>query len=163
MKLVPSGSRGADRALDGWHDDHGAWPIGSQELFAAGGRVSGVVLLDTSTGKLAEITFGLPAVFARGGAVLPVVMKGMQRRKTIVEKGRSQAGDVLWVFIKRIAFGGPVDPGLAEFVDTQMIAATPVDVIADFYPALMSHDKLSALDALRGTATWRSSVATRIW
>ena len=118
------------------------------ELFAAGGRVSGVVLLDTSTGRLAEITLGLPAVFARGGAVLPVVMKGMQRRKAIIEKGRSEAGDVLWVFIKRIAFGGPVDPGLAEFV-AQMIAATPVDVIAEFYPALMSHDKLSALGALR--------------
>ena len=118
------------------------------ELFAPGGRVSGVVLLDTSTGKLAEITLGLPAVFARGGAVLPLVMKGMQRRKAIVEKGRSEAGDVLWVFIKRIAFGGPVEPGLAEFV-AQMIAATPVDVIADFYPALMSHDKLAALDTLR--------------
>ena len=118
------------------------------ELFGRDGRVAGVVLLDTSTGKLAEITLGLPAVFARGGAVLPVVMKGMQRRKAIVEKGRSQAGDVLWVFIKRIAFGGPVDAGLAEFV-AQMIAATPVDVIADFYPALISHDKLAALGALR--------------
>jgi pimeloyl-ACP methyl ester carboxylesterase len=118
------------------------------ELFTPGGRVSGVLLLDTSTGRMAEITLGLPAAFARGGVVLPVVMKGMQRRKAIVEAGRSQAGDVLWVFIKRIAFGGPVDPGLAEFV-AQMIAATPVDVIADFYPALINHDKLAALGNLR--------------
>jgi pimeloyl-ACP methyl ester carboxylesterase len=118
------------------------------ELFAADGRVSGVVLLDTSTGKMAEITLGLPAVFARGGVVLPTVMKGMQRQKAIVERSRSEASDILWVFIRRVAFGGPVDPALAEFV-AQMIAATPVDVIADFYPALINHDKLAALDTLR--------------
>ena len=117
------------------------------ELFAADGRISGVVLLDTSTGKLGEITLGLPAFMARGGTVLPTVLKGMQRQKTIVERGRAEAGDILWVFIRKVAFGGPVDPGLAEFV-AQMIAATPVDVIADYYPALMSHDKLSALGVL---------------
>lgn len=120
------------------------------ELFVANGRVSGVILLDTSTGKMAEITLGLPAAFARGGAVLPTVIKGMQRQKTLVEKGRAEAGDILWVFIRKVAFGGPVDPGLAEFV-AQMIAATPVDVIGDFYPALMDHDKLSALGNLRET------------
>ena len=51
---------------------------------------------------------------------------------------------MLWVFIRKVAFGGPVEPGLAEFV-AQMIAAPPRwSVIADFYPALMSHDKLAA-------------------
>ena len=120
------------------------------ELFAADGRVSGVVLLDTSTGKLAEITFGLPAVMARAGVVLPTVLKGMQRQKAIVERGRAEAGDLLWVFIRKVAFGGRVEPGLAEFV-AQMIAATPVDVIADFYPALTNHDKLAALGNLQET------------
>ncbi|MCW2494078.1 alpha/beta hydrolase [Jatrophihabitans sp.] len=121
------------------------------ELFQADGRVAGVVLLSTSTGRLAEVTLGLPAVFARGGVVLPVVMKGMQRQKGIVEKGRSEAGDILWVFIKRAAFGRHVEPGLVEFV-AQLIAATPVDVIAEFYPALISHDKLVALGNLRHTS-----------
>jgi pimeloyl-ACP methyl ester carboxylesterase len=120
------------------------------ELFAADGRVAGVVLLSTSTGKMAEVTLGLPAFFARGGIILPTVMKAMRRQKGIVEKGRSEAGDILWVFIKRIAFGGPVEPGLVEFV-AQMIAATPVDVIADFYPALISHDKLASLGNLVST------------
>jgi len=32
-----------------------------------------------------------------------------------------------------------------------MIAATRIEVIADFYPALMSHDKLSALPVLAET------------
>jgi pimeloyl-ACP methyl ester carboxylesterase len=120
------------------------------ELFAAEGRVAGVVLLDTSTGKLAELTFGLPAAFARGGVVVPAVVHGLRRQKAIVERGRAQAGDVLWVFLKRVAFGGPVEPGLVEFV-AQMIASTPVDVIADFYPALISHDKLAALGQLAQT------------
>ena len=120
------------------------------DLFAADGRISGVILLDTSTGRMGEVTLGLPAILARGGVVLPTVMKGMQRQKVIVEKGRSQAGDIMWVFIRRVAFGGPVEPGLVEFV-AQMIAATPVDVIADFYPALINHDKLRALGTLRDT------------
>jgi pimeloyl-ACP methyl ester carboxylesterase len=120
------------------------------ELFATGGQVAGVVLLDTSTGKLAELTFGLPAVFARGSVVMPAVINGMRRQKNVVEAGRAQAGDVLWVFIKRVGFGGRADPGLVEFV-AQLIAATPVDVIADFYPALISHDKLSALGNLSET------------
>ncbi len=35
----------------------------------------------------------------------------------------------------------------------QMIAATPVDVLADFYPALVGYDKLAALPVLRPIPT----------
>ena len=43
----------------------------------------------------------------------------------------------------------------------QMIAATPVEVVADFFPALDAHDKLSALTVLRDVETLRSRSATR--
>ena len=35
-----------------------------------------------------------------------------------------------------------------------MIAATPVEVVADFFPALNAHDKLSALGRLRELETF---------
>jgi pimeloyl-ACP methyl ester carboxylesterase len=40
-----------------------------------------------------------------------------------------------------------VSPTVVDFLE-QMIRATPIDVIAEFYPALMVHDKLDALETL---------------
>jgi pimeloyl-ACP methyl ester carboxylesterase len=121
------------------------------ELFAADGRIAAVGLLSTSTGKLATVTFGLPAALSYVGApVTRMVLRGASREAPIVERGRARITDVAWVFVKRVAFGPDVDPALVEFM-TRMIGATPVDVISDFFPALMAHDKLKALDALVDT------------
>jgi pimeloyl-ACP methyl ester carboxylesterase len=57
---------------------------------------------------------------------------------------------VAWVFLKRLAFGGEVDPALVEYL-SRMIAETRIEVIADFYSTLMNHDKLAALGDLRET------------
>ena len=47
------------------------------ELF--GPRVIGVALMSTSTGRLAEVSFGLPAVTARLRApVMPLVLRAMR-------------------------------------------------------------------------------------
>lgn len=121
------------------------------DLFGPDGRVRGVLLADTSTGKLAAVTLGLPAGAARvSGPLLPLLLRGARRGRPVVELGRARLTDVAWVFVKRLAFGPDVDPGLVEFVSA-MIARTSVDVIADFYPSLMSHDKLAALKQLDGT------------
>jgi len=120
-------------------------------LFGPDGRVAGVVLISTTTGKLATITFGLPAALARvGGPVLPLILRGARREAALIERGRARVTDVAWVFVKRLAFGGPVSAGCVEFL-TRMIGETPVDVIADFYPALMDHDKLDAVGVLSDT------------
>lgn len=121
------------------------------ELFGPSGRVGGVLLADTSTGKLAAVTLGLPAALSHvSGPVLPLVLGGARRGASVVERGRARLTDVAWVFVKRLSFGSDVDPALVEFVSA-MIARTSVDVIADFYPALMRHDKLAALSHLTGT------------
>ena len=121
------------------------------ELF--GERVAGVVLLDTSTGKLATVTLGLPAMMAKlRGPVLPLLLRGAGYAPGLVERGRARTSDAAWLFLRRAAFGSRVDPALVEFLST-MIAHTRVDVIADFYSTLMSHDKLAALDALHGVRT----------
>jgi pimeloyl-ACP methyl ester carboxylesterase len=117
------------------------------ELF--GSRVLGVALLSTSTGRLAEVTLGLPSVLARLRVpVLPFLMRGMRRRAALVERSRRIGSDIAWLLTRRYSFGSrEVSPALVEYVG-QMIAATPVEVIADFYPALHSHDKLAALGVL---------------
>jgi pimeloyl-ACP methyl ester carboxylesterase len=121
------------------------------DLFGRTGRIKAVALISTSTGKLATVSLGLPAGLARiGEPAVNLFLRGARREASIIERGRSRVTDVAWVFVKRLAFGGEVDPALVEFL-TRMIGATPVDVIADFYPALMAHDKLAALDVLIDT------------
>ncbi len=121
------------------------------EMFGPPGQIDGVVLMSTSTGKLATITLGLPAVLAKiGGPALPLLLRGARREAALVERGRARVTDIAWVFVRRFAFGGAVDPGLVEFL-SKMIGETPVDVIADYYPTLMNHDKLAAIGVLTNT------------
>jgi pimeloyl-ACP methyl ester carboxylesterase len=123
---------------------------------ASGARVLGVALISTAPGKLAEGTLGLPALF--GGVVrraAPGMIKGVGkgRRAMLVDRGRQAGGDLAFLITRFVAFGDAgVSPTLVDFVE-QMIRATPMDVIADFYGPLMSHDKLAALPVLDGVPT----------
>jgi pimeloyl-ACP methyl ester carboxylesterase len=112
-------------------------------------RIAGVGLLSTSTGKLAAVTFGLPALFAKlRGPLLPVLLRGARRQANLVERSRTAGTDIAWVIIRRMSFGSTdVDPLTVEYL-TSIIAGTRIEVIADFYSALMNHDKLVALDRL---------------
>ncbi len=121
------------------------------ELFGTSGRVAGVVLMSTTTGKLAIVTLGVPAALAKiGGPALPLLLRGARREAALIERGRARVTDIAWVFVRRLAFGGAVDPALVEYL-SRMIGETPVDVIADFYTTLNNHDKLSALGVLKQT------------
>ncbi|HEY8300648.1 MAG TPA: alpha/beta hydrolase [Jatrophihabitans sp.] len=111
-------------------------------------RVAGVALISTSTGKIAWLTLGVPAALVKvGDPALRLAMRGVSRRSNLIERGRTRLGDASWIFVRRLAFGPHPDPGLVEFL-TRMIGRTPVDVIAEFFPTLTSHDKLAALDVL---------------
>jgi pimeloyl-ACP methyl ester carboxylesterase len=122
------------------------------ELF--GSRVTGVALIATSTGKLASVTFGLPAAMQHvTGRVLPYLTRGMRGRPQLFEGGRRLGTDLAFVATRRAAFGlDDVSPSLVEFVE-KMTGETPVDVIAEFYDTFMSHDKLEALGVLRDVET----------
>lgn len=117
------------------------------ELF--GDRVVGVALLGTSSGRLAELTFGLPAALAPvTRRALPWVTRSMRRRPGAFERGRRLGTDLAFVIARRGAFGSTdVSPSVVEFVE-KMTAQTPVEVIADFYGAFTAHDKLAALGVL---------------
>jgi pimeloyl-ACP methyl ester carboxylesterase len=122
------------------------------ELF--GSTVTGVALLSTSTGRLAEVTFGLPAaVTPVTRRALPWLTRGVRRRPGVFEHGRRLGTDLAFLVTRRQAFGdSAVSPALVELVE-RMTASTPVDVIAEFYDTFTAHDKLEALHVLRDVAT----------
>ena len=122
------------------------------ELF--GSRVTGVALISTSTGKLAEVTFGFPALLSPvTRRVLPFLTRGMRSRPAAFERGRRLGTDLAFVVSRRAAFGsGVVSPSLVEFVE-RMTARTPVDVIAEFVDTFLDHDKLAALAVLAPVET----------
>ncbi|GLW05591.1 lipase [Microtetraspora sp. NBRC 13810] len=117
-------------------------------LFAE--RVRGVALISTSAGKLAEISLGLPALLAKAvHKVVTPTVSALGRRGTLVDRGREAGTDLSFLAVRLFGFGDSksVSPTVVDFVES-MIRSTPTEVIANFYPALMSHDKLSALDLL---------------
>jgi pimeloyl-ACP methyl ester carboxylesterase len=122
------------------------------ELF--GPRVAGVALVSTSPGRLAEVTFGLPAsVTPVTRRVLPLLTRGLRRQPALFEHGRRLGSDLAFLIARRGAFGSKdVSPKVVEFVEA-MTARTPVDVIAEFYDTFVTHDKLAALDVLSDVPT----------
>jgi pimeloyl-ACP methyl ester carboxylesterase len=115
------------------------------------GQVRAVALINTSSGDLRNITLGLPSALARLHApVLPLVLRRAARNAALVERGRALGKDLAWLMTKRLGFAdADVDPAVVAFC-TKMIAATPVTVVADFYPTLMSHDGHLGLMNLTG-------------
>ncbi|EFE76953.1 alpha/beta fold hydrolase [Streptomyces sp. SID5466] len=113
-------------------------------------RVAAVALIGTSSGKLGEVDFGLPVAGVNAvRRVLPGVLKALGSQAELVEKGRRATADLFAGLIKRYSFGSrDVDPAVARFAE-RLIEATPIDVVAEFYPAFTEHDKSGALPAFR--------------
>jgi pimeloyl-ACP methyl ester carboxylesterase len=122
------------------------------ELF--GSKISAVALLATSSGQLADLNFGLPELLTRvRAAVFPVAAWTMRHRPAFAERTRRLAADVVSAVTRSLSFASAdVDPALVHYVDS-MIAGTPVDVIAEFYPALAGLDETGSLEPLRRVPT----------
>ncbi|MCF6469793.1 alpha/beta hydrolase [Nonomuraea sp. MG754425] len=118
------------------------------ELF--GDRIRAAALIATSAGKLAELTLGLPAVLSKVvHKVAPGTVSLLGKRGTLIDRTRHAGSDIAFLITRLIGFGDPrnVSPTVVDFAES-MIRATPTEVVANFYPALMNHDKLSALHVL---------------
>lgn len=114
-------------------------------------RVAAVAFVGTSSGKLGEVNFGLPVAGVNAvRRVLPGVLKALGSQAELVERGRRATADLFAGLIKRYSFGSrDVDPAVARFAE-RLIESTPIDVVAEFYPAFTEHDKSEALPAFRG-------------
>ncbi len=121
------------------------------ELF--GDRVVAVALIASSPGRLAEVTFGVPAAAGRAlRRAAPKALSALNRRPAMVARGRSLGADIEFVLTKRYSFATDVPPSMVLFA-SRMHDATPLDVIAELFPAFDAHDKLEALNVLNGVET----------
>jgi len=119
-----------------------------------GTRIRAAALISTSSGQLAELNFGLPELLTRvRTAVFPVAAWTMRHRPAFAERTRRVAADVVSAVTRSLSFASAdVDPAIGHYVDA-MIAGTPVDVIAEFYPALAGLDETGSLEPLRRIPT----------
>jgi len=118
-----------------------------------GERVLGVALLSTSAGEMAGVTLGLPSVAVRTlRKMAPSVIQLGRRGADLIERGRALSNDLGLMVTKIYAFDEDVPVELVDF-SLEMINGTPVDVLADFYPALVDHNAFDCLDRLNGTET----------
>ncbi|BAU85486.1 lipase [Streptomyces laurentii] len=113
-------------------------------------RVAGVAFVGTSAGRLDEVSYGLPAAGVKAvRRVLPGVLRTLGTRVELVERGRRAATDLFAGLVKKYSFATKdVDPAVARFAE-RMIESTPIDVVAEFYPAFAEHEKTAALAAFR--------------
>ncbi|MED7927636.1 alpha/beta hydrolase [Nonomuraea sp. LP-02] len=120
-----------------------------------GDKIRAVALLSTSAGKLAELTLGLPAMLSKVvHKVAPGTVSMLGKRGAFIDRTRSVGSDIAFLITRYMGFGDSknVSPTVVDFAES-MIRATPTEVFADFYPALMNHDKLAALDVLGSVPT----------
>jgi pimeloyl-ACP methyl ester carboxylesterase len=112
-----------------------------------GSQIRGVALFSTSAGEMAEHSpiRGLPGrTFAR---VAEPMLAALNRIPELIEHGRRAGSDLGYVATRRFAFASDVPPGYVEFV-SEMLAETPLEVIADFYPAFAELDEYRAFEVL---------------
>ncbi|MEU2621134.1 alpha/beta hydrolase [Streptomyces sp. NPDC007157] len=109
-------------------------------------RVVATAFVGTSSGRLGEVNFGLPVAGVNVvRRVLPGVLKALGTQAALVEKGRRATADLFAGIIKRYSFASrDIDPAVERFAE-RMIESTPIDVVAEFYPAFTDHDKTAAL------------------
>jgi pimeloyl-ACP methyl ester carboxylesterase len=119
------------------------------ELF--GDRVSGVVLMATSGGRLEEVKLGLPSVAAKVSTPILPLVRG--RAGAVVDRARAASSDLAWLLTRRYGFGNPrPSPALVSYVE-QMNSRTSAETVARYLRTLYSHDRHPALAALRATPT----------
>ena len=126
----------------------GAAPSGDAP--SGGLAVAGTVLIATAASGV-DPAHWLPAplrLVTRQAA--PAVLRNVSRGRpaAVIDWGRQAAGDLAFLSTRYMAFGDPgVSPAIVDFTE-RIIRATPVEVVAEFYLALVDHDQEAALATL---------------
>jgi pimeloyl-ACP methyl ester carboxylesterase len=127
--------------------------LASQRPALFGDRVVGAALIASSAGSLNAETLGLPGLPGRVlHRLTPAIVATLARAPRLVESGRRAGSDIGFVLTRRLAFGGPVPQEYVDFTD-EMLAATPFEVVAEFFPGFDVHDRRETLAALAQCAT----------
>ena len=119
------------------------------ELFAD--RVVATAFIGTSAGGLAEVPWTRNRVVSQVvHRVAPGAVSTLARRPELVSRTRRLGSDLEEMLVRRYSFASPVPPSLVRFA-ADMIAATRIEVVADFLPTFDLHDAREALAALADT------------
>lgn len=114
-----------------------------------GTRIVGVGLVSTSGGDMADYSpiKGLPGrAFSR---IAEPLMATLNRVPELVENGRKAGSDLGYVVTRRMSFGSEVPISYVEFM-SEMLGNTPLEVVADYYPAFAELDESAAFPILSG-------------
>ena len=124
---------------------------GYPELF--GDRIAGVALISTTAGGLSPHRILLPMVpHGAVGHFANRLIAAMARGARAVDGVRRVGRDFAVVATNRFAFGSDVPGEYVTFVDS-MLAGTPFEVLAEFFPGFESLDKFAVIDTLENVPT----------
>ncbi|TWG99435.1 pimeloyl-ACP methyl ester carboxylesterase [Nocardioides sp. J9] len=113
-----------------------------------GDRVVGVGLISTTAGGLDPGRLLVPLLPARlSGPLASRAVRTLHLGHKAIDVLRRAGSAVASVATDRFAFGEEVPRGYVEFVD-EMLAATPFETVADFFPNFASLDKFHAVEVL---------------
>lgn len=114
-----------------------------------GRRVVGVFLLATSAGGLVEKgAVGLVIRLLRALRLLEPALATMRVTAPLLERLRTRGTRLGRAYYRRYLFGtSDADPGSVTTVQ-DLLEATSIPVVAAFYPTLLDHDEVAALEVL---------------
>ena len=123
------------------------------DLFLAGGLVAGVLLTNTSSGRLSRLTLGFPEAVAKPvrNSLIKTLRKIAARpAKADAVRAKQATGSRLAVAQTRWLLFGPKAPRAVIVECNEIVKTCPSATMAGFFPALMAHDKHAALKNLGG-------------
>ncbi|MGA8114709.1 MAG: alpha/beta hydrolase, partial [Actinocatenispora sp.] len=122
------------------------------ELFGPPGRIRAVALISTSSGRLAEVPFGMPSALTRiRQRLLPVLTGAARLTPAMIDRARGAATDLSFLLTRRFGFASSnPSPNLVSYVE-RMNSRTSIEVIAGFVNTLFEHSRATALAALART------------
>jgi len=117
-------------------------------------RVVGVALISTTAGGLKPhqaLTRLIPD--AVGVRIAPRLVAGLALAPSLVDRVRRRGSNIGFLVADEFAFGEDVPDSYVEFVNN-MLAATPFEVLAQFYPHFATLDKFRTLDLVGRVPTY---------
>ncbi|AZI58655.1 alpha/beta hydrolase [Nakamurella antarctica] len=107
-------------------------------------RVVGVGLLCTSVSERPNPQIKREFLHS-SNALVRVVAATAVRYPGLLERGRASTRDAVWLLTRAIGFARKdVSGALVDYLD-DMLTGTSIQVIADFVPAIVSHDQIASL------------------
>lgn len=113
-------------------------------------RVQGVALVSTSAGGLNRITWGLgPVVGAAVHKLGVATLTRLAGHQDIVDAALRGGTELQEFVVARSSFASPVSLSVVRLA-ADMLFNPPMEVVSAYIPSLNAHDKVEALDNLRG-------------